>query len=530
MYLSEIPREILMVMAGIFGLLVTASLVNLLLVRLKPDSDFRELTLRIKSWWIMATLFTLAIVISRNISIAFFAFLKLFWLLKEYFTLIPTQRAHRHVLFWAYLSIPVQFFWIYVGWYGMFIIFIPVYMFLLIPFVMILIGENKGFLRTVGTVHWADDDGVRSEPYRLPVGIAGRKSSGGGRRVDSLPGDSDPLYHVAQYIWGKSFGRHQVVPKVSPNKTVEGLLGGALSTVALAFLLAPLLTPLDTWHTLTSGLLIGLGGFIGDVNISALKRDLGVKDSGSMIPGHGGILDRVDSLTYTASFVFPFHPLLLLLSRGENDGTPALVIFTVDCPSPDPDRTGNQYPASGAIAKKRAGNLGGEPQFPLGHSGDDDPVSFRMPNRIRPVAAADYFLKNRWMAWFSLNIMHIIPLQRKGGKKNRDLFQGIYTALDQGDLVILYPEGSRGEPERLQRYKSGIYHLARKRPDVPIHPIFMHGLGKALPKGDPILVPFFCDVFVGEPFRWQEDKQAFMEELNLRMAELAGEGDFAPWE
>lgn len=154
----------------------------------------------------------------------------------------------------------------------------------------------------------------------------------------------------------------------------------------------------------------------------------------------------------------------------------------------------------------------------------------RMLNRIRPVAAADYFLKNRWLAWFSLNIMHIIPLRRKGGQKNRDLFQGITTALAQGDLVILYPEGSRGEPERLQKYKSGIYHLARECPDVPIYPIFMHGLGKALPKGDPILVPFFCDVFVGEPFRWQEDRQAFMEELNLRMAELAGEGDFAPWE
>ncbi|MFD1406980.1 lysophospholipid acyltransferase family protein [Kroppenstedtia eburnea] len=154
----------------------------------------------------------------------------------------------------------------------------------------------------------------------------------------------------------------------------------------------------------------------------------------------------------------------------------------------------------------------------------------RMLNRIRPVAAADYFLKNRWLAWFSLNIMHIIPLRRKGGQKSRDLFQGITTALTRGDLVILYPEGSRGEPERLQRYKSGIYHLARECPAVPIYPIFMHGLGKALPKGDPILVPFFCDVFVGEPFRWQEDRHAFMEELNLRMAELAGEGDFAPWE
>ncbi len=306
MYLSEIPREILMVMAGIFGLLVTASLVNLLLVRLKPDSDFRELTLRIKSWWIMATLFTLAIVISRNISIAFFAFLS-FLALKEYFTLIPTQRAHRHVLFWAYLSIPVQFFWIYVGWYGMFIIFIPVYMFLLIPFVMILIGENKGFLRTVGTVHW----GMMMMVFGLShiaylLALPGESHQAGGAGLILYLVILTQCNDVAQYIWGKSFGRHKVVPKVSPNKTVEGLLGGALSTVALAFLLAPLLTPLDTWHTLTSGLLIGLGGFIGDVNISALKRDLGVKDSGSMIPGHGGILDRVDSLTYTAPLFFHF--------------------------------------------------------------------------------------------------------------------------------------------------------------------------------------------------------------------------------
>jgi phosphatidate cytidylyltransferase len=111
---------------------------------------------------------------------------------------------------------------------------------------------------------------------------------------------------VAQYLWGKWLGKSKVVPKVSPNKTWAGLIGGVLTTVGLAYLLAPWLTPLTPWHTLFSGLIIGLGGFIGDVNISALKRDLGVKDSGQTIPGHGGILDRVDSLMFTAPMFFHF--------------------------------------------------------------------------------------------------------------------------------------------------------------------------------------------------------------------------------
>jgi phosphatidate cytidylyltransferase len=111
---------------------------------------------------------------------------------------------------------------------------------------------------------------------------------------------------VAQYLWGKFLGKQKVVPKVSPNKTWAGLIGGVLTTVALAFLLAPFLTPLSHLHTLLAGLIIGLGGFIGDVNISALKRDIGVKDSGTALPGHGGILDRIDSLTFTAPMFFHF--------------------------------------------------------------------------------------------------------------------------------------------------------------------------------------------------------------------------------
>jgi 1-acyl-sn-glycerol-3-phosphate acyltransferase len=153
-----------------------------------------------------------------------------------------------------------------------------------------------------------------------------------------------------------------------------------------------------------------------------------------------------------------------------------------------------------------------------------------LTNRIRPVAAADYFLKNRFLAWFSLNIMHILPIKRTGAKKIDDLFANVHEALANGDIVILYPEGSRGEPEKLQNYKSGIFHLTRGCPDVPIYPTFMHGLGKALPKGDFLLVPFNCHVVVGDPFYWKPNKKEFMNDLNNRMAALADEGDFPPWE
>ena len=111
---------------------------------------------------------------------------------------------------------------------------------------------------------------------------------------------------VAQYTWGKLFGRHKVVPKVSPKKTWEGLIGGNLTTLVLAVFVAPYLTPFSMLEAAGAGLIIGVFGFIGDVTISALKRDIGVKDSGTLIPGHGGILDRIDSLTYTAPLFFHY--------------------------------------------------------------------------------------------------------------------------------------------------------------------------------------------------------------------------------
>lgn len=121
----------------------------------------------------------------------------------------------------------------------------------------------------------------------------------------------------------------------------------------------------------------------------------------------------------------------------------------------------------------------------------------RRLRRVRPVAAADYFLKGKVRAWLSQNVMHIIPIERTAS--GSDPLVPIYEALERDEIVIFYPEGSRGEPEQIQPFKKGIAKLCSKYPDVPTYPIFMKGLGRALPKGDPILVPFFCDVVIDEP-------------------------------
>ena len=153
----------------------------------------------------------------------------------------------------------------------------------------------------------------------------------------------------------------------------------------------------------------------------------------------------------------------------------------------------------------------------------------RLLPRLRPVAALDYFLKSRWLAWFALNILGIIPLTRQP-RRGEDPLAGCSAALASGDLLILFPEGSRGEPERLARFKTGLVHLLERQPGTPVIPIFMHGLGKALPKGEALLVPFFCDIFVGKPLHWRGDRAAFMARLGESMTDLVKEGRFAPWE
>jgi phosphatidate cytidylyltransferase len=304
---AHLHANVLWALGGVLTLLVLATVVVAALGRMRPERNDAELRLRVRSWWFIVGVVAVVLALSRNAAIAFLGFVS-FLALKEYLSLIPTRRADRRVLFWAYLAIPVQYWWVADGWYGMFVIFIPVYVFLFLPFRMVVAGEVQGFLRAVGTLHW----GLMTTVYSLShtafllalPDVAARGAGGEGLLVYLLL--LTELNDVAQYVWGKSLGRRRIVPTVSPNKTWEGFLGGVATTTVVGLALSPVLTPFTPLHGAAAGLIIAVTGFAGDVTISALKRDLGVKDSGTLIPGHGGILDRIDSLTFTAPLFFHF--------------------------------------------------------------------------------------------------------------------------------------------------------------------------------------------------------------------------------
>lgn len=149
--------------------------------------------------------------------------------------------------------------------------------------------------------------------------------------------------------------------------------------------------------------------------------------------------------------------------------------------------------------------------------------------KIHPVAAADYFLRHKCLAWFAINIMGIIPISRHPDSQNGNPLKECTNALKNGKILILFPEGSRGQPEEVSECKSGIFHIIKENPSVPTIPVFLHGLGKALPKDAYLLVPIFCDVFIGDKLYWNPNKEKFMQEIETAMKNLAGEGNFKPW-
>ncbi|MCX5512462.1 phosphatidate cytidylyltransferase [Kaistia algarum] len=282
------------------------------LVWLKPAagdasaaSKQAELKARIGSWWAMVGIFAAALLLGRVATVVLFAFIS-YLALKEYFTIIPTRKADRVVLLFAYLAVPIQYWWVGTSWYGMFVIFVPVYMFLILPTAMVLRGETSGFLKAAGTLHWGlmiAVFAISHAAYLIAVPPpAAPPGTGAGLLLFLLI--ATEFNDVAQFVAGKSFGRHKITPKVSPNKTVEGFIGGLAATTLLATVLAPLLTPIGPLQGALIGAMLASAGFCGDIVMSAMKRDLGIKDTGTILPGHGGILDRIDSLVFTAPLFF----------------------------------------------------------------------------------------------------------------------------------------------------------------------------------------------------------------------------------
>jgi len=137
---------------------------------------------------------------------------------------------------------------------------------------------------------------------------------------------------------------------------------------------------------------------------------------------------------------------------------------------------------------------------------------------VQPVAAADYFLRNKVIGWFALKVIGIIPVYR--GAHQANPLQACVDALAAKKIVIIFPEGTRGEPGKFSEIKSGIWHLSQQCPEVPVIPVYMHGLDRSMGKGQKIPVPFFIDIFIDEPLFYDADKVTFKQSLFTRFVTL----------
>lgn len=292
--------------AVVLALLVVSTAIVFVLKRIHPGKNYRELEQRTNTWWIMAALVFGAVLMPEAGGTSLFALLS-FWALKEFVTLLETRPADHKALAAAFLAVPVHYWWIHTDWYGMFIVFIPVYVFLLLPALLVLAKDTAGFIASVSQLQWGLMAFVfglghlaylSRIPLRLPPGVDGRT-------LLLFLIFTVEISDVLQYVWGKTLGRHKILPAVSPNKTWEGFVLGTLSASA-ASLVIRFLTPFLRAECFLVALALTFAGFLGGAVMSAVKRDFGVKDFGALIPGHGGVLDRVDSLCYAAPLFFHY--------------------------------------------------------------------------------------------------------------------------------------------------------------------------------------------------------------------------------
>lgn len=300
-------RQLVLMIAGILAFLALASLITWVLkLRVSPATQgtVDNLVARVKAWWGMVLVFGIAIGTGGRGSLVMFAIVS-FLALREVMTLLPTRRAdHRAMLWTFFIFLPLQYWLVWIEWYGLFALLIPVYAYLLLPSVQVLGGDTEDFLARTSRLQWAlmiCVFCVSHAPALLILKIPGY--AGQNAKLLLFLVVVTEMSDVLQYTCGKLFGRHKAVPTVSPNKTIEGYLGGGLLATALGAALW-WATPFAPLQAAAMALVIVVAGIAGGLVMSAVKRDRQVKDFGALLPGHGGVLDRIDSLCFSAPLFF----------------------------------------------------------------------------------------------------------------------------------------------------------------------------------------------------------------------------------
>ena len=301
-------QQSLALFLGIAVVLTGASIAGYVLNRRfaadAPNPGVDNFNSRVKAWWVMVALIGLAFTFGKAGVIVLFALASLA-ALREFITLTPTRRGDHMALAVAFFVVlPLQYYLIWIDWYGLYSVFIPVYVFLLLAIIAALRQDTKHFMARVAETQWGLMISVFSishVPALLGLDIPGYE--GHNLLLIAFLVLVVQSSDVLQYVWGKLLGRHKIAPELSPSKTVEGFVGGVAGATVLGALLWSI-TPFSPWQAGLMALTINLMGFCGGLVMSAIKRDRGVKDWGWMIEGHGGVLDRLDSLIFAAPVFF----------------------------------------------------------------------------------------------------------------------------------------------------------------------------------------------------------------------------------
>jgi phosphatidate cytidylyltransferase len=293
---------------GVLTLLVCASVAGWALSRRVTTASARatidNINARIRAWWIMALVFVIAVTTGTVVSIGLFCLIS-FLALREFVTLVPTKAADHRTLFWSFFVVtPLQYYLIWIQWYGLFSILIPVYVSIFLAIRTALAGDTDRFLERTATNQWALMICVYFVSY-VPA-LLMLRIPGFERQAPKLIFFLVLVVQVSdvlQYVWGKLLGKRRIAPAISPNKTWEGFVGGIACATALGAAVW-WATPFSAAVAAVMALVVTTMGFAGGLIMSAIKRDRGVKDYGTLIEGHGGVLDRVDSLCFAAPVFF----------------------------------------------------------------------------------------------------------------------------------------------------------------------------------------------------------------------------------
>ena len=307
--LTAIHDPILMwLFGGVLSLLVILTVIGSALKRRHnwniSRSTIDNFNAQIAAWWKMCVVLVLSLVLGRIGSLVLFGMLS-FLAMREYLTLVPTRRGDHRTLFWSFFVImPLQYCVLGFHWYVLLAIMIPVLACVFIPTSIAIAGDTAHFLERAAKIQF----GLMVCGYCLSHAAALLQLKipgfeGHPARLLVYLGIVDQMNDLLQYVWGKLIGRHKIAWRVSPEKTWEGSLGGLVSATALGTLLwwATPFTPLESAGM---SFIICILGFAGSVVMSAIKRDIGIKDFGAVIERREGILDRIDSLCFAAPIFF----------------------------------------------------------------------------------------------------------------------------------------------------------------------------------------------------------------------------------